>query len=153
MLCPPTPPHTHTHTHQDFGGGAPSRCSSCSGPRRSASPGRAAGRSSRRTDGRCSCGTARWRPCRTGHLTCGRATTGQSPWETSSQPCLHGCCSRVTCVSDEQKETFTLEFHFLSASEISAAPVGVLELIFRVKMGEDISHSSPQSLPHAWYGN
>lgn len=62
--------------YRGCGGAAPSRCSSCSGPLRSVSPGMAGGRSSRHTGGHCSCGTAQWRPYRTGRPTCQRGNVG-----------------------------------------------------------------------------
>lgn len=56
-----------TRTHLDHGGSSPSRCSSCSGPRRSGSPGRGVSWSALHTDGRCSCDSAQWPPYRTPH--------------------------------------------------------------------------------------
>lgn len=51
--------------HLDPGAAFPSRCNSCSGRLRSASPGRAGARCARHRGGRCNCGTAPWRPCST----------------------------------------------------------------------------------------
>lgn len=52
--------------HLAAAGISPSRCNSCSGPRRFGSPGRACARCARRRGERCSCGSARWPPGRTG---------------------------------------------------------------------------------------
>ena len=65
--CTQPRPHTRTRTdtHLGRGGSSPSRCSSCSVPRRSGSPGRAGAWSAQHTGGHCSCGSARWPLCRT----------------------------------------------------------------------------------------
>lgn len=59
--------HAKRDTHLVHGGSSPSRCNSCSGRRRSGSPGRGDAWSARRTDGHCSCDSVRWPPCRTPH--------------------------------------------------------------------------------------
>lgn len=56
--------------HLGRGASSPSRCSSCSGPPRSASPGRGGARCALRRAASCSCGSARWLPCRTGPRAC-----------------------------------------------------------------------------------
>ena len=66
------------NTHHPWGGMAhlgldassPSRCSSCSGPPRSASPGMGGARCALRTGGSCNSGSVQWLPCRTGPQAC-----------------------------------------------------------------------------------
>ena len=67
-----TQTHRHTDTHLVHGDSSPSRCSSCSGPRRSGNPGRGDAWSVQRTGGHCSCGSVRWPPYRTPHQDCER---------------------------------------------------------------------------------
>lgn len=72
--------------HLGLGASSPSRCSSCSGPRRSASRGRAGAGCARRTGARCSCGSAQWPRGRNPPRGCGREPAGgcepREPWAT-----------------------------------------------------------------------
>lgn len=74
----PAPPQPRGG-YQARGGSSPSRCSSCSGPHRSASRGRADAGCARRTGARYSCGSARWPHGRSPRRGCGggRAAGGQ----------------------------------------------------------------------------
>lgn len=56
--------------HLGLGASSPSRCSSCSGPPQSASPGRVIAHYALRTALSCNSGSARWLPCRTGPQAC-----------------------------------------------------------------------------------
>jgi hypothetical protein len=56
--------------HLGRGAASPSRCSSCSGPRRSASPETGGARCAPRTAASCNSGSAQWLPCRTGPRAC-----------------------------------------------------------------------------------
>lgn len=64
--------HRERETHPVHGGSSPSRCSSCSGPRRSGSPGRGDAWSARHTGGHCSCDSVQWPPYKTPHQDCER---------------------------------------------------------------------------------
>ena len=56
--------------HLGLDASSPSRCSSCSGPPRSASPGMGGARCALRTGGSCNSGSVQWLPCRTGPQAC-----------------------------------------------------------------------------------
>lgn len=74
----PAPPQPRGG-YQARGGSSPSRCSSCSGPLRSASRGKAGAGCARHTGARCSCDSARWPPGRSPRQGCGggRAAGGR----------------------------------------------------------------------------
>ena len=55
---------------------SPSRCSSCSGPPRSASPGMGDARCALHTGGSCNSGSVQWLPCRTGPQACRETERG-----------------------------------------------------------------------------
>lgn len=63
-----------------------------------------------------------------------------------------GVWYKVTPPTSKQPRLSHFSSTFLSAAEILALPEG-FNVNIQSEMGEEISHSSPQSLPHAWYGN
>ena len=73
--------------HLGLDASSPSRCSSCSGPPRSASPGTAGARCALRTGGSCNSGSVQWLPCRTGPRACRETERGgMRPGKTRTHP-------------------------------------------------------------------
>lgn len=118
-------------TYLGRGASSPSRCSSCSEPPQSASPGRGDARSALRTASSCSSGSAQWLPCRTGPQAFRKQeSNGVRPEEVETQPegsgplpslqksCIYGNQPMSTKSPIKGQNTncqqISTRFHFLS---------------------------------------